>query len=398
MVLVGMVAAINPALEEASLTMRASRWITFRNVTLPLLRPGIAVSFLLAVMSSAADFGNPLILGGEYDVLSTEIYFAIAGAQLDFGRGAALGLLLLFISLSVFLIQKKWVGTTSYVTVTGIQTAGNVIPLPNFLQKILSVIVVLWVTLVGVLYVSIFAGGFVKSWGADNTFTLAHHIELWGNGITSGGWPSLLNSITFSLVAAPLTGITGVLIAYVLTRKKFIGKGFIDFGTALIFAIPGTVVGIAYILAFNEAPIELTGTAFIIVVAMVIRSMPVGIRGGMSALSQIDPSLEEASLIQKAGSFKTIRFVILPLLRPAIISSISYSFIRSMTTVSAVIFLATAGTSVATTYILDRADNGDYGVSIAFGSVLILTMLFFTLLTQYIVGHSRTERQVKIKQ
>lgn len=398
MVLVGMVAAINPALEEASLTMRASRWITFRNVTLPLLRPGIAVSFLLAVMSSAADFGNPLILGGEYDVLSTEIYFAIAGAQLDFGRGAALGLLLLFISLSVFLIQKKWVGTTSYVTVTGIQTAGNVIPLPNLLQKILSVIVVLWVTLVGVLYVSIFAGGFVKSWGADNTFTLAHHIELWGNGITSGGWPSLLNSITFSLVAAPLTGVTGVLIAYVLTRKKFIGKGFIDFGTALIFAIPGTVVGIAYILAFNEAPIELTGTAFIIVVAMVIRSMPVGIRGGMSALSQIDPSLEEASLIQKAGSFKTIRFVILPLLRPAIISSISYSFIRSMTTVSAVIFLATAGTSVATTYILDRADNGDYGVSIAFGSVLILTMLFFTLLTQYIVGRSRTERQVKIKQ
>ena len=114
---------------------------------------------------------------------------------------------------------------------------------------------------------------------------------------TDSGAPSG-NSITFSLVAAPLTGVTGVLIAYVLTRKKFIGKGFIDFGTALIFAIPGTVVGIAYILAFNEAPIELTGTAFIIVVAMVIRSMPVGIRGGMSALSQIDPSLEEASLIQ----------------------------------------------------------------------------------------------------
>ena len=397
MVLVGMVSAINPSLEEASLTMRASRWTTFRKVTLPLIRPGIANSFLLGVITSAADFGNPLVLGGEYDVLSTEIYFAIAGAQLDFGRGAALGLLLLFISLSVFLMQKKWIGKTSYVTVTGMQTSGNVIPLPAWLQRIMRVIVVSWIILVGALYISIFAGGFVKTWGVDNTFTLAHHIELWGNGITSGGWPSFLNSIMFSLFAAPLTGITGVLIAYVLIRKKFIGKGFIDFGTTLIFAIPGTVTGIAYILAFNEAPIELTGTAFILVVTMVIRSMPVGIRGGISALSQIDPSLEEASLIQGAGSFRTIRSVVLPLLRPAIISSIAYSFIRSMTTVSAVIFLATAGTSVATTYILDRADNGDYGVSIAFGSVLILTMLFFTLLVQYIVGRSRTEHHVKTK-
>jgi len=397
MVLVGMVSGINPALEEASLTMRASRWTTFRKVTLPLIRPGIANSFLLGVITSAADIGNPLVLGGEYDVLSTEIYFAIAGAQLNFGRGAALGLLLLIISFSVFMIQKKWVGKTSYVTITGIQTAGNVIPLPKRLQKVLSVIVVLWLTLVGALYISIFAGGFVKTWGFDNTFTLAHHIELWGNGITSGGWPSFLNSIIFSLFAAPLTGIVGVLIAYVLTRKKFIGKGFIDFATTLIFAIPGTVVGIGYILAFNEAPIELTGTAIILVVTMLVRSMPVGIRGGISALSQIDPSLEEASQIQRAGSFRTIWSVVLPLLKPAIISSIAYSFIRSMTTVSAVIFLATAGTSVATTYILDRADNGDYGVSIAYGSVLILTMLFFTLLIQYIIGRSRTERHVEIK-
>ncbi len=394
MVIVGMLTSINPAMEEASLTMRAGRWTTMRKVTLPLLAPGLANAFLLGVISSAADFGNPLVLGGEYDVLSTEIYFSIAGAQLDFAKAAALGILLLILSLSIFLIQKKYLGNKSFVTVTGVQTAGNVTPLPPKLQKYLSGFVVFWLSLIGVLYVSIFLGGFVKQWGADYTLTMAHHLELWSNGFSSGGWPSFTNSLLFSFVAAPLTAIVGILIAYVLTRKKFAGHGLIDFGTVLIFAIPGTVTGIAYIMAFNTAPIELTGTAIILIITMAIRAMPVGIRGGMSALSQISTSLEEASLLQRAGSFKTLRSVLLPLLRSTIISSTAYSFIRSMTTVSAVIFLAGAGTNVATTYILSRVESGDNGVAVAYGSVLILTMLIFTLLVQMLTGRSRIEKQM----
>jgi len=394
MVIVGMLSAINPAMEEASLTMRASRWITLRKVTLPLLAPGLANAFLLGVISSAADFGNPLVLGGEYDVLSTEIYFSIAGAQLDFAKAAALGILLLVLSLTIFLIQKKYLSKKSFVTVTGIQTSGNVTPLPVRLQKFLTVFVCGWLALIGILYISIFLGGFVRQWGADYTLTLMHHKELWSNGFASGGWPSLTNSLMFSFIAAPLTAILGILIAYILTRKRFAGHGVIDFGTVLIFAVPGTVIGIAYIMAFNTAPIELTGTAVILVITMIIRAMPVGIRGGMSALSQISPSLEEASLLQRAGSFKTLRSVLLPLLRSTIISSTAYSFIRSMTTVSAVIFLASAGTNVATTYILSRVESGDNGVAVAYGSVLILTMLVFTLLVQAVTGRSRIEKQM----
>jgi iron(III) transport system permease protein len=393
MVIVGMLASINPAMEEASLTMRASRWVTLQKVTLPLLAPGLANAFLLGVISSAADFGNPLVLGGEYDVLSTEIYFSIAGAQLDFAKAGALGILLLLLSLSIFLIQKKYLGNKSYVTVTGIQTSGNVTPLPERMQKYMTLFVTFWLLLIGFLYASIFLGGFVKQWGADYTLTLAHHKELWANGFSSGAWPSFVNSLFYSFIAAPVTAILGILIAYVLTRKKFVGHGLIDFGTVLIFAVPGTVTGIAYIMAFNTAPIELTGTAVILVITMAIRAMPVGIRGGMSALSQISTSLEEASLLQRAGSFKTLRSVLLPLLKSTIISSTAYSFIRSMTTVSAVIFLASAGTNVATTYILSRVESGDNGVAVAYGSVLILTMLFFTLLVQLITGRSRVEKQ-----
>ena len=397
MVLSSMLATINPAMEEAAMTMRANRWATLRDVTLPLLRPGIANAFLLCMISSAADFGNPLVLGGDYDVLSTEIYFSIAGAQLDFAKASALGVLLLILSLSVFVVQKKWVGQKSYVTVTGIQTAGSVVPLPNWLQRGLSIFIVLWLFLVGVLYVSIFLGGFVKQWGADYTLTIAHHRELWLGGFSSGAWPSFTNSLMFAFVAAPLTAIIGILIAYIISRKTFFGKGIIDFGTVLIFAIPGTVTGVAYILAFNTPPVELTGTAAILIITMAIRAMPVGIRGGMSALSQISTSLEEASVLQRAGSLKTIRSVLLPLIRSTIVSSMAYSFIRSMTTVSAVIFLATAGTNVATTYILSRVESGDTGIAVAYGSILILTMLVFTLLVEMVTGRSRVERQVKTK-
>ena len=397
MVLSSMLATINPAMEEAAMTMRANRWATLRDVTLPLLRPGIANAFLLCMISSAADFGNPLVLGGDYDVLSTEIYFSIAGAQLDFAKASALGVLLLILSLSVFVVQKKWVGQKSYVTVTGIQTAGSVVPLPNWLQRGLSIFIVLWLFLVGVLYVSIFLGGFVKQWGADYTLTIAHHRELWLGGFSSGAWPSFTNSLMFAFVAAPLTAIIGILIAYIISRKSFFGKGIIDFGTVLIFAIPETVTGVVYILAFNTPPVELTGTAAILIITMAIRAMPVGIRGGMSALSQISTSLEEASVLQRAGSLKTIRSVLLPLIRSTIVSSMAYSFIRSMTTVSAVIFLATAGTNVATTYILSRVESGDTGIAVAYGSILILTMLVFTLLVEMVTGRSRVERQVKTK-
>ncbi len=395
MVISGMLTSINPAMEEASLTMRASRWGTLWKVTLPLLRPGIANAFLLGMISSAADFGNPLVLGGEYDVLSTEIYFSIAGAQLDFAKAAALGIILLMLSLSIFFIQKKWIGKKSYVTVTGVETAGNVTPLPSALQRGMTFFIVLWFILVGALYLSIFLGGFVSQWGADYTLTLSHHIELWSKGLKSGAWPSFVNSLSYSILAAPLTTLVGVLIAYILTRKQFYGRGLIDFGTVLIFAIPGTVIGVAYILAFNTAPIELTGTAAILIITMAIRAMPVGIRGGMSALSQISTNLEEASLLQRAGSLRTIRSVLLPLLKSTIVSSMAYSFIRAMTTVSAVIFLATAGTDVATTYILSRVESGDTGVAVAYGSVLIFTMLVFTLLVQFFTGRSRTDKQVK---
>ena len=392
MLLVGMVSTINPAVEEASVTMRASNSQTFSYVTLPLLRPGIANAFLLAVISSLADFGNPMVLGGDYDVLATEIYFSIVGAQLDYARASTLGILLLSFSLLAFVIQRQWIGKKSYVTVTGKGSGGYFQPLPAWVRGISTSVSLTWMLFTAVLYGSILLGGFVVNWGADYTPTLAHYEELWARGIGYGAWPSYITTLKFAAVGAPLTALMGLMIAYVTTRKRFIGRGVVDFSAMISFAIPGTVIGISYVLAFNTAPILINGTAIIIVISFIFKNMPVGIRSGISALSQIDKSLEEASLTQRASSIRTIFTIVLPLLRPAMISAIVFSFVKSMTTVSAIIFLVTADTQVATTYIMGRVEDGDYGQAVSYGSVLIVTMLIVIFLVEKFIGRSRVER------
>ena len=161
----------------------------------------------------------------------------------------------------------------------------------------------------------------------------------------------------------------------------------------LSFAVPGTVIGVGYILAFNVPPIEITGTSVILVVCFIFRNMPTGIRAGIAAMSQLDPSLDEASLTLGARSFTTLRRVLLPLLRPAIIAALVFSFVRAMTAISAVIFLVSADYDMATSYILGRVEFGDYGLAIAYSSVLILVMLGAIALIQLAVGKRELGRR-----
>ncbi len=160
----------------------------------------------------------------------------------------------------------------------------------------------------------------------------------------------------------------------------------------LCFAVPGTVAGVSYILAFNSAPVYLTGTAAIVIISMVMRNVPVGIRAGIAGPGQIDKSLDEASLSLRAGSLRTITHILLPLLRPAILSALIYSFVRAITTVSAIVFLVTPDTRVATAYILNRVEDGEYGVAIAYGSILIVVMLAIIFLFDWLIGEARISR------
>lgn len=400
LVLIGVVQGISPSLEEASTTLRARRWTTFSTVTWPLMRPGVANAFLLGFVESMADFGNPLVLGGNFEVLSTKIFFAVVGAAHDQGRAAVLAIILLAFTLGAFYVQHRWLGTRNYTTVTGKGDSGMAPPLPRRVLWLCYGTAIPWALLTVVIYATIIIGGFVQTMGRDYTPTLRHYATGFAVEITNGrlhfvgsAWDSFWTTIQVSAISAPLTAAVGLVTAYLLARQRFAGQRAFEFGTMLSFAIPGTVVGVSYILAFNIPPVELTGTGLILIICFVFRNMPVGVRAGIATLSQIDKSLDEASLTLGARTFTTVRRVVLPLLRPAIVAAMVYSFVRAMTAVSAVIFLVSAQYNLATAYIVGRVEAGEFGLAIAYSSVLIVVMIFAILLIQLVVGERRLGRR-----
>ncbi len=400
MIMRGVVQGVAPSLEEAAQTLRASPQRTFMTVTLPLLKPGLANAFLVGFIESMADFGNPIVVGGQFSVLSTEIFFAIVGAQYDQGRAASLAWILTLFALAVFAIQRAILGRQSYTTVSGKGDAGIAMPLPPRVRKIVYGVALPWMAFTLVVYLFAFAGGFVQTWGRDYTLTLAHFrtafaIE-WGQfGLVWAGtaWNSFFTTVKLAAISAPMTATLGLMIAYLLARTEFKGQGLFEFAALLAFAIPGTVLGVSYILAFNVPPFELTGTALIIVLCFMFRNLPVGVRAGTAAFKQLDKSLDEASLMLRASSLQTLRYVVLPLLKPALVAALIYSFVRAITTVSAVIFLVTAENELATTYIIGRVGNGDYGVALAYCTVLIVLMSGAIALINFLVGERRLGRR-----
>ena len=417
LVMIGVVEGVSPSMEEAAQTLRADTWRTFTTISLPLMRPGLANAFLIGFIESLADFGNPLVLGGNYDVLSTEIFFAIVGAQNDQGQAAVLAIVLLSFTLTAFYVQRRWLGRKSYATVTGKGDSGIHVNLPDRLRWLVYGTAIPWAGLTAVIYLMIMFGGFVTAWGFDHSFTLMHYTEAFSiipgpdaqywfdprTWIWSGAaWNSFWTTLQIATISAPLTAGMGLLTAYILVRQKFYGRDVFEFGTMLSFAIPGTVIGVSYILAFNVPPIELTGTGAILVICFVFRNMPVGVRAGVAAMSQIDQNLDEASMTLGARSFTTLRKVVLPLLRPAIVAALVFGFVRAMTAISAVIFLVSAEYDMATSYIIGRVENSDYGLAISYSSVLILVMLAAILLIQLGVGKRvlgrRDAGQLKLKE
>jgi len=401
LVLIGVVEGVSPTLEEASQTLRADRWATFATVSVPLMAPGLANAFLVGFIESIADFGNPIVLGGDYGVLSTEIYFAVVGAQLDYGRAAALALLLLAFALGAFFVQRRIVGRRSYATISGKGDAGLPTPLPDAARRAAQWVALPWAAFTFLLYGFIFAGGLVKVWGRDYTPTFGHYIKAFSiersaEGLIWSGaaWNSFWTTVKLAAIAAPITAALGLIAAWLIVRQRFAGRGVLEFATMLSFAVPGTVIGVAYVFAFNVPPLEITGTALVIVLCFVFRNMTVGLRAGMAAMSQIDRSLDEASTTLRGGALQTLFYVVLPLLRPAMVGALVYGFVRAITTVSAVVFLVTAEYDLSTTYIILRVINGDYGLAIAYSCALIVLMLAVILLIQFVIGDRRLGRRM----
>lgn len=401
----GMMMALDPALDEAATNLGASKWRVFRTVTLPMLLPGIASSFLLLFVESIADLGNPLVLGGNYEVLATRIYVTIIGLY-DTTGAAVLSVILLVPSLTVFLIQRYWISRINVVSVTGKpsgtpQTIDH--PLVRWPLFGLTMFICLLIVLI---YGMILVGAFTRVPGVRWDFTLAN-FDFIINGI---GSQAMRDTTSLAIVATPVAGLIGMIIAYLVVRKEFLGRNLLDFGAMLGIAVPGTIIGIGYILMFNTPVMlgdfvlipkltggqGLLGGALAIILVFIIRSVPAALRSGTAALSQIDPSIEEASISLGADNARTFRRITLPLIRPAFLASLIYAFARSVTTISAIIFLTTPQTKIMTQQILNEVENGRYGNAFAYCVILIgIVMVAIGIMYALVGGQTGAERRLE---
>ena len=536
LILRAMLERLNPSMEEAAASLGASRLHIFRTVTLPLLIPGIAGSFLLLFVESLADLGNPLFIAGNTTVLSAQIFLAVIG-EYDYQKASALSLVLIIPTLLIFLLQRYYVNRRSYISVTGKPSGAQITEKDPIIRW--GFIIACWLicAFVILLYATIIYGSFSSSWGVDYTPTLRH----WSMTITRGV-EAILDTTFLSALATPFAAILGMVIAWLVVRKNFSGKEALDFSSNLGGAIPGTILGIGFILAFNKpslilpsiiyavlalflilvvgrdalerlimliigtaagllliktdparlyyllgglylalavilllsrrkafpaimsallgiyvmstnwalaiskpiadfsrsiergfwsnaifqfadhikvlvqpppsllaiflilagvlllqanrsrmarllggtlaltvpcamffmgSPFSLVGGAYIIMAAFVVRSLPASVRAGVASLQQIDPSIEEASNILGADATYTFRKVTLPLILPALLAGLIFSFTRHMTSLSAIIFLVSAKWRIVTASILSEWEQGGVSIAAAYSTLII---------------------------
>ncbi len=382
--LLGMLRSLDPALDEAGSSLGANKWRVFRTVTVPLLIPGFAGSFLLLFIETIADLANPLIIGGNYTVLASRAYMAING-DYDISLAAGYSTLLLLPALLVFLIQRYWAQKRSVVSVTGKPSGRPTMVTSKPAKFFLLTVTGLLTALVVLVYLTVIFGAFTKIIGVNNEFTLDNFRYLL-SGFANG---AIKTTATLALIATPLAGIFGMIIAWLVIRKVRRGAEALDFLGMLGIAVPGTVIGIGYAITYND-PVKigdftvfpqvggggaLLGGAIAIVMVYIIRSSPAGQRSGISQLQQIDPAIEEASASLGASGGKTFRLVTLPLISGAFLSGLMYAFAHSMTTLSPIIFLVTPDTSILTQKILAEADQGRYGNVFALCCILIVLIM-----------------------
>ena len=367
----GILSSIDASVEDAACNMGASRWHTFWTGTFPLSLPGIISGCLLVFIQSLEDFSNPATSGGEFSTLSIEVYQIITGSY-DMQKGSVLALLLLLPAVTAYLFNKYWVSKKSFVTVTGKPTQARKLideahikwPLFAFCMVVAAVILLFYGTVI--------FGSFVRTWGYDYSLTLDQYRKA-----LAYVWDSLKNSMILGLISAVIGGLLGMIIAYITAKRNYYGKRFIEVSSVLMFAVPGTVLGISYVLAFNTKPLVLTGTALILIIVFTFRNMPVAIESGTTTLLQIDNSIEEASTILGADTGYSFRRITLPMLRNAFFSGIVYSFTKAITAVSAVIFLVSARWNLVTSKIYSLFDQAKYSQAAAFVTMLVLILLVF---------------------
>lgn len=398
MMLKGLLKNIDPSLEEAARDMGASRMKVFTSVTLPLLLPGLGNAFLVTFIESIADFANPMLIGGSYDTLATTIYLQITGAY-DKAGAAAMAVVLLAITLLMFAVQKYYLEAKTAATLTGKASRGRMLIEDKSVKLPLTVLCSLAAMFVILMYICVPIGAFFPTWGYK-FFPLTG--KWFGLVFTRyHGFKAFKDSFVLSLIAAPITALLSMIISYLVVKRRFRGKGFIEAVSMLAMAVPGTVLGVGYIRGFSGGLFHsgilqgIYGTGLILIIVFVVRSLPTGTRSGISALRQIDKSIEESAYDMGADSFKVFMTVTLPLIKDSFLSGLVTAFVRSITAISAIILLVTPQFLLITVQINEFAEKGSYSLACAFATILIIITYGAVLLMNLFMKYFGTSKKIK---
>lgn len=397
MMLKGLLKNIDPSLEEAARDMGASRFKVFTSVTLPLILPGMGNAFLVTFIESIADFANPMIIGGSYDTLATTIYLQITGAY-DKQGAAAMAVVLLTITMLMYLVQKYVLEKKTAATLTGKASRGRMLIEDRSVTLPLTVLCSLVALFVIMMYICVPFGACFNTWGYDFTLTTKWFVRVFEK---YKGLQAFRDSFLLSLASAPITALLSMIISYLVVKRNFKAKGFIEFVSMLAMAVPGTVLGVGYIRGFVNGVFGtgflsgIYGSAAILIIVFIVRSLPTGTRSGISALRQIDKSIEESAYDMGADSFQVFMTVTLPLIKDSFLSGLVTAFVRSITAISAIILLVTPQFLLITVQINEFAEKGSYGIACAFATILIAITYGSVLLMNLVIRYFGTSRKLK---
>ena len=398
MMLKGLLKNIDPSLEEAARDMGASRWKVFTSVTLPLMLPGLGNAFLVTFIESIADFANPMIIGGSYDTLATTIYLQITGSY-DKPGAAAMAVVLLCITLLMFAVQKYYLEAKTAATLTGKASRARMLIEDKSVKVPLTILCALAAGFVILMYLCVPIGACFPTWG----FKFFPLTGKWFGLVFTRyhGLQAFRDSFVLSLISAPITALLSMIISYLVVKRKFKAKGFIEAVSMLAMAVPGTVLGVGYIRGFASGVFNtgflqgLYGTGLILIIVFVVRSLPTGTRSGISALRQIDKSIEESAYDMGADSLKVFMTVTLPLIKDSFLSGLVTAFVRSITAISAIILLVTPQFLLITVQINEFAEKGSYSLACAFATILIVITYGAVLLMNLFIKHFGTSENMK---
>jgi iron(III) transport system permease protein len=379
--------SLNPNLEESAYDMGASEATILRTITIPLLAPGLLKAGLLIFVMTIAEFGNAAILGGRTPFLAPDTYTVITGES-DFNMGSVLSVILIAPCILIFFIHNYLLEGKKFTTIGGKPVASEPRKISPLLKVPFIIISMIAAGAILACFGVVCVASFYKILGVTHNAVLSNYLDFTSN-------QAIYNSIRVSFVAAVIGAVIGVLLAYVIVRGKFFGRTFIEMVSLSGFALPGTVLGIGYLLAFSAPPLKLTGGIMILALNCVFRFLAVGVEAGISKLHQIHIEIEEASADLGASFLTTFYKVVLPIMFPAFIAGFIYTFMTAIVSLSAVVFLVSPGFDLASVKIFDAAIYGEIGIASATTMKLVLIVMLCMLILNFISNKTRLGASMK---